>query len=363
MKGIFRSNNFTHGITFFVLSLLMTNLAQGQKNTPFLPQEVHAVSTVPANGDLNPYGVVFVPPQFIPGTTKPGDILVSNFNNNSNLQGTGTTIIDIPQSGQTSVFFQGTGLMGFTTALNVLKRGFVLVGNFPSPDGTCGNAQNGSILVINNNGKQIQSISDPNFINGPWNSTVFDQGGSAKLFIANGLTGKIVRLDLSVSVTNVTVIDKTQIASGYQHQCDPVTFVNAPTGLVYDSKTDILYVASTMDNAIYAIPNAAATKQDMGRGSVIFSDNKYLHGPLAMIMAPNGHLVVSNNDTINPNPKHVSALTEFTTQGKFVKEITVDSNPGGAFGLNIENVNGITRFAAVDDNQNLLLIWYLSNVN
>src|SRR5271165_1061262 len=61
----------------------------------FLPSPVRTVSTVPANGDLNPYGVAFVPRHFDRGSgpLKHGDILVSNFNNSSNLQGTGTTIV------------------------------------------------------------------------------------------------------------------------------------------------------------------------------------------------------------------------------------------------------------------------------
>src|SRR5713226_3800392 len=52
-----------------------------------------SVSTIPSNGDRNPYGVTFIPHGFPgSGTLKPGDILVSNFNNSANLQGTGTTI-------------------------------------------------------------------------------------------------------------------------------------------------------------------------------------------------------------------------------------------------------------------------------
>jgi hypothetical protein len=326
-----------------------------------LPAQVHVVSTVPVNGDLNPYGVVFVPPSFPKGAVHQGDILVSNFNNKQNLQGAGTTIIDVPVSGgATSVFFQGTESLGLTTALNVLRKGFVLVGNFPSTDGTCGNAQNGSILVIDKLGHQVQSIVDPVFINGPWDSTLFDQGDKAKLFITNGLTGTVVRLDLTVdSVTGVKVINKTQIASGYLHQCDPATFVNAPTGLVYDEGADILYVASTKDNAIYAVTNARTRTSDGGTGAVIFSSAKHLHGPLAMMMAPNGHLVVSNNDAINANPVDPSALVEFTTKGKFIKEITLDSNPGAAFGLNTTNIDGKNHLAAVNDNANTLFNWTL----
>jgi hypothetical protein len=326
---------------------------------PFLPAQVHPVSTVPSNGDVNPYGVAFVPPGFPTGTVAVGDILVSNFNDKRNLQGTGTTIVDVPGALgiPVSVFFQGRGLLGLTTALNILRKGFVLVGNFPSPDGTCGNARSGSILVINSSGQEVSAIADPEFINGPWDSALFDEGNKAKLFVANGLTGTIVRVDLVVSSSGVTVDGFTQIASGYLHQCDPVTFVDAPTGLVYDPTLDVLYVASSADNAIFSVSRAGSATSDNGQGKIIYASTKRLHGPLGMIMAPNGDLVVANNDSINPDPTQPSELVEFTTTGRFVKEISVDSNFGGSFGLAVETQGNTVHFAAVDDNVSTLLDW------
>ena len=147
---------------------------------PFLPAPVRAVSTVPGNGDVNPYGVAFVPPGFpTGGAINPGDILVSNFNNSSNLQGTGTTIVDVPPTQPVFQYFGGTAPLGLSTALNVLTRGFVLVGNFPSTDGTCQHSSAGSILVIDKNGNLISSITSP-MIQGPWDSALFDLFGSAK---------------------------------------------------------------------------------------------------------------------------------------------------------------------------------------
>ena len=106
-----------------------------------------SVSTVPPNGDLNPYGVAFVPADYQGGgRLHAGDILVSNFNNSANLQGTGTTVVQITPSGQQSVFFQGSGL-GLTTALGVLQRGFVLVGNVPTSDGTFSTIRQGSLRL------------------------------------------------------------------------------------------------------------------------------------------------------------------------------------------------------------------------
>jgi hypothetical protein len=326
---------------------------------PFLPAQVHPVSTVPSNGDVNPYGVAFVPPGFPTGTVAVGDILVSNFNDKRNLQGTGTTIVDVPAALGTpvTVFFQGKGLLGLTTALNILREGFVLVGNFPSPDGTCGNARPGSILVINSSGQEVSAIAEPEFINGPWDSALYDEGAKAKFFVANGLSGTIVRVDLVVSSSGVTVDGFTQIASGYLHQCDPVTFVDAPTGLVYDPTLDVLYVASSADNAIFTVSGAGSATSDNGRGKIIYSSTKRLHGPLGMIMAPNGDLVVANNDSINPDPTQPSELVEFTTTGRFVKEISVDSNFGGSFGLAVETHGNTVHFAAVDDNVSTLLDW------
>ena len=354
------AKSFVASVALFALPAgLLRAQGDNQVTPPFLPAQVRVLSTIPPNGDLNPYGVATVPQQFPAGATvNPSDILVSNFNNSSNLQGTGTTIVRIQASGPASVFFQGKAPLGLTTALNVLQAGFVVVGNFPSPDlsGNCATAQAGSILVINKKGKQVGSIVDPS-INGPWDSALFDQGSTAKLFVANGLSGTIVRLDLAVNPGGVSLQKATQIASGYGNHCDPVTFVDAPTGLVYDSTTDVLFVASTVDNAIFAVSGAGNRTNDSGMGTIVYQDPIHLHGPLAMAMAPNGHLIVSNNDAINPDPNQPSEIVEFTTQGAFVRQMSVDQNPGGAFGLNIVASLSAARFAFVDDNVNALSIW------
>jgi hypothetical protein len=334
--------------------------AQGE-DRPFLPGPVRVVSTVPSNGDLNPYGVAFVPANFpTGGTINPGDVLVSNFNASSNLQGSGTTIVDVPANAPLALFFQGTAPLGLTTALNILQKGFVLVGNFPSPDGSCGSASAGSILVIDKSGHLVSTITDST-IQGPWDSALFDEGSTAKFFVANALSGTVVRLDLDISSSGVTVHKATQIASGYLHDCDPVTFVDAPTGLVYDPKKDVLYVASTADNAVFAIHDAAERPNDGGLGTLIYKDQKHLHGALGLAMAPNGHLLVTNNDSdsINPDPNQPSELVEFTIHGKFVKQISLDPTPGGSFGLAVETVGKTSRLAAVDDSVNLFLIWTL----
>jgi DNA-binding beta-propeller fold protein YncE len=257
-----------------------------------------------------------------------------------------------------ALFFQGTAPLGLTTALNILRKGFVLVGNYPSPDGSCGSASSGSILVIDKNGKLRSTITDST-IQGPWDSALFDQGNRAKFFVANGLSGNVVRFDLDVDNSGVTVKKATQIASGYLHKCDSMTFVDAPTGLVYDPEKEVLYVASTDNDAVYAVNDAGDRTHDGGVGKLIYKDPKHLHGALGLAMAPNGHLLVTNNDAINPDPAQPSELVEFTIEGKFVKQISLDPSPGGSFGLAVETSGTKAKLAAVDDSVNLFLIWTL----
>ena len=54
--------------------------------------KAHA-STMPSDGDVNPYAVAVVPEES--GDLHQGHVLVSNFNNSMNLQGMGTTIVEI----------------------------------------------------------------------------------------------------------------------------------------------------------------------------------------------------------------------------------------------------------------------------
>jgi hypothetical protein len=327
----------------------------------FLPSPVRSVSTVPTNGDVNPYGVAFVPKSFQLGSgpLKHGDILVSNFNNSTNLQGTGTTIIRAPESGAPTVFFQGTAPLGLSTALGTLDRGFVVVGNSPDIPSTTAAGLPGSLLVINNQGKLVQTIAN-DWIQAPWDMALVDEGDRAIAFVANALNGTITRLNFKVSSTGLTMQSATTIASGYVNRPDPVTFFVAPTGLVFDARTDRLYVASTGDNAVFVIRDAAEREKSAGMGTIVYADNVHLHGALAMAEAPNGHLLVTNNDGINSDPNQPSEIVEFTKEGKFVKEISVDPAQGGSFGLAVSSTRDQAIFAAVDDNTSTLLVWTLN---
>lgn len=305
----------------------------------FLPDQVTS-STVPANGDVNPYGVAIVPSGFPSGgTIKPGDVLVSNFNNSNNLQGTGTTIVSltpngiVAPSGSAKVFFHGSGL-GLTTALGVLRRGFVLVGNVPTSDGTIGTIKPGSLLFLDKNGKMVSPSPYTAKLDGPWDLTIEDGFDRAQVFVSNVLNGTVTRLDLTVGRSSLTVNRATVIATGYTVQPNAAALILGPTGLAYDKRDDLLYVASTGDNEIFVVRRAGSRSGSSGRGAVVFAD-PHLRGPLALVFAPNGNLLTANGDAVNADPTQPSEIVEFTVAGKFVRQFDVDAAQGGAFGMAI----------------------------
>jgi sugar lactone lactonase YvrE len=330
---------------------------------PNLPQSaIQTVSTIPANGDLNPYGVAFVPQGFpTGGVLQPGDVLVSNFNNSGNQQGTGSTIVAIAPNGSESLFFKDSTPSGLTTALGVLKSGFVIVGNLPATynsNGKLVSIGQGSLRILDRYGNVVTTLSDNLFLDGPWDLTVNDQGSTAQVFVSNVLNGEVTRIDLTIRKGGDPIIESlTRIASGYSFTTNPSALVLGPTGLAYDPRSGTLYVASTADNEIFAIPNAATRTSNAGTGRVVYQDNAHLRGPLGLVLAPNGDLITSNGDAVNADSAQPSELVEFTPNGKFVGEFSLDSAEGGAFGLAVTDVGGLLRLAAVDDNTNSLDVW------
>ncbi len=276
-------------------------------------------STVTENGDLNPYAVIVAPVSA--GKVAMGDVLVDNFNDISNLQGTGTTIVGYrPDTRQSYLFTrlpqrlpQCPGGVGLTTAMTMLKTGWVIVGSTPSTDGTTATKGDGCMLVLDPEGKLAAVWSGPT-INDPWgNMAVVDNGSSATLFISmagfdlppptkldpkTGLPvvlhkATVLRLQISIPDGKPPVLlSQDVIASGFAHRADYDNFLLGPTGLAL-APDGILYVTDGLDNVITAIPNALTRTDSAGTGRVVTQDG-LLSWPLAMAWSPEGHLLVCN---------------------------------------------------------------------
>jgi hypothetical protein len=330
--------------------------------SPFLPLQV---STVPFNGDTTPYGLAFVPEDFDSHVVSTGELLVSNFNSSST-PGQGTTIVTVnPKNGQTGLFFQGTSPIGFTEALTIAKVGLVFAGSLPTSGGT---AEPGPLLVIDRNGNLLKQLGSSALVGGPWGMALNDRGGFAQLFISNifdtsgNFAGSITRLDAILSPSGITVLKATTIASGFTSAPDAAGTVVGPAGLAYDSYNDVLYVAAEGDNAIYKLKGAGHATTDLGKGEVIYNDQTVLHGPLGLIFAPNGDLIIANADPthFSPSATDPSEIIEITPGGTFVRKFSIDPNPGSAFVVDINKKDDLFyQFVYVDDFISNCTIWKL----
>jgi hypothetical protein len=317
-------------------------------------------STVPGNGDVNPYGVAVVPRST--GDLHQGDVLVSNFNDAANVQGTGTTIVQVTPGGHESLFAQigdlgraCPGGVGLTTALVVLRGGWVIVGSLPTQNGSISGA--GCLIVLDSHGVVRETFSGHG-INGPWDMTALDLGGLSELFVTNVLNGTVAAGGATVNRGTVLrllitsgpfglprLLAVTQIGSGLAERTDVAALVIGPTGVGL-GPNGTLYVADTLNNRIAAIPGAVFRLTDDGPGRTV-SQGGNLNGELGLAIAPGGDILTVNSGDGN--------IVETTPGGAQVAVKTIDNNNGGAgnlFGLAVKP--GADAVYFVDDFSNTL---------
>jgi hypothetical protein len=316
--------------------------------TPFLAQLTKVstlTSTVPANGDVNPYGIALVPASV--GKLKAGDLLISNFNDKANNQGTGTTIMQATATGKISLFSQiGThglpgscpGGVGLTTALSVLPGGYVVVGSLPTSNGKSATASDGCLIVLDSAGHPVRTIAGPN-IQGPWDMTAVSQGSTTTLFVSMVLNGgakkglhtvkdsTVLRIGLGSGAGQTPkVLSQTVIANAIPWRDDPSALVIGPTGVAL-APNGILYVADTLDNRISAIGQAMTRTTPAPDGGTTISEGQRLKQPLGLALAPNGDILTTNAGDGN--------IVETTPAGQQLLASTADAKTGAGtlFGL------------------------------
>jgi len=319
-------------------------------------------STVPENGDVNPYGIVTVPSSI--GSLVAGDLLISNFNNSENLQGTGSTIVQVTPGGKQSLFAQINratlpghcpGGVGLTTALAALPDGYVVVGSLPTSNGNSNTAQAGCLIVLNSAGHAVETISGGP-INGPWDLTAVTSGSLTTLFVTNVLNGTVasgetpttggtvVRIRLfSVGSQPPVVTSVHVIATGFPERTSAEALVVGPTGVGLGPE-GALYVADTQGNRVAVIPDASSRQVALGRGGITVAKGGFLNGPLGLTIAPNGDIVTANGDDGN--------IVETTPVGAEFQPFETAAGGGGLFGLTLDAAHPGIYF--VNDSQNTL---------
>ena len=343
--------------------LMAAPVAQALPATPhaFISHFHHRTtiaSTVPSNGDINPYGV-FVVRQSI-GRLHRGDVLVSNFNAKSNEQGTGKTIVEISPSGHRTLFAhifnwqvagRCPGGVGLTTALEVLKGGWVVVGSLPSKNGSAATARAGCLIVLNRNGRVAETFRGHG-INGPWDSTMSEHGRIASLFVTNVLNGGVQHtmsvvhqgtvLRLTLLLRNhmaPQLLSTTKIGSraGLQ-QTNAAAFVLGATGVglsrhgrAVRRRVDL---AEQHDHGgrARAGPAGRAARR---RGMLLTAGGKLNSAAAGFAVAPRGSDIL----TVNGNN---GLIVETTPAGKQIASRLLDNTPpaplgaGALFGLAVK---------------------------
>jgi len=385
------------GVLLGLLLLLAGSAAvagDDQAVLPGLTKIKTIASTVPANGDVNPYGVAQV--KRTVGNLRAGHILVSNFNNSGNFQGEGSTIVDVAPDGTMSVFaaLNPTGLpnpvsldagscpggIGLTTALVVLKQGWVIVGSLPTANQGTMFTGPGCLIVLDSLGHPKETFYG-SLINGPWDMTAFDGDREASLFVTNVLNGTVAaggtvvhkgtvtRLNLTVSASAPPALQSiTIIGSGFPERTDPAALVIGPTGVGLRAScagdgddcahhegdddgdhhdSSLLYVADTLSNRV-AVIDRALTRTTTARIGRTLSSGGSLNGPLGLVVTPSGTVLTVNSGD--------GFITEISPHGGQVAKMQLDNtgSPPGAgalFGLTFDPTAGVYF---VDDASNTL---------
>lgn len=343
--------------------------AAGTSGAPFIApgSKVSEVgSTIPGNGDVNPYGVVVVTTN--EGALKSGDVIVSNFNDGpgpTGFQGLGTTIVELNPRQESDtppqVFAQidpnnlpgpCPGGVGLTTALTILPGGWVVVGSLPTSDGSTLTGT-GCLLVLNKWGQVVETFSGGN-IDGAWDMTSTSDGPFSDLFFTNVLNGIVPGTATSANEGTVVrdtlytppsgppiLLTSTVIGNGFAEELNSSALVIGPTGVTLGRNGD-LYVADTVNSQIDVIPEAVSRSGSAGTGTTISSGND-LNGPLGMTTTPNGDLLAVNGGDDN--------LVALSPTGTQLGEKAITSGGGGSlFGV---AVSGGHLFF-VDDSENQL---------
>lgn len=300
---------------------------------------------------LNPYGLTVAPASA--GDFKKGDLVVCNFNDKANVQGTGFTIVALhPKPGSkpllvsSSKTLVGCNALALSTGDDIWAAAFTANDNpVLSPTG---------VLEINIKGKPFDRPFGQIFAQ--------PKGGSPAFYATDAGDGTVVRINLGSPFTFDV------IAKGFAINHGKPGSILGPSGLAYDPNGDQLYVVDGTNNTVVAfskvssIPNGGVTVEKGGKtfkgpsahdARLVFAGAP-LNGPISSALLFNGNLVVGN--TGNPSGKNI--MVELSPTGKMLATRNVDKGASGAlFGMVATGTSAAnTKLYFNDDNDNNLQV-------
>jgi hypothetical protein len=293
-----------------------------------LRKEVVIGSTVdPKLGQLNPYGLTVAPATT--GDFTKGDLVVCNFNDKANVQGTGYTIVALhPKAGSKPLLVSDSKKLLGCDALALGPADDIWAAAWTANDNP----------IVSASGKLEGNIKGKPF-NHPFGQ-IFAQPihGNAVFYESNAGVGTVVRINLGTSFTYDV------IAKGFAVNHGMPGSILAPSGLTYDASIDTLYVVDGTNNTVVAfknvstIPNGVTIVEKGGKtfkgpsagdARLLFAGPP-LNGPISAALLANGNIAVGN--TSNPSGQNI--IVEISRSGKVMDTRNVDKGaPGAIFGM------------------------------
>jgi len=304
------------------------------------PSAIRTYELVPPPGQVNPTGSIslayqvtgasIVPFGYTYSNAQPGTALVSVAGVPSGGTGPKSQIIDVGTLGQRQSFYQTAATEMITTNPALFRAGFVTVGVTPTTyDATTKvtSSTAGELRVLNVVGSPVMILRDPTLINGATGLAWIDKGNAGSLFVSNSINGVVSRFDFKIyqrGIPAIKLIRATQIGGGYTTAGAATTSLQGPAGMSYDQTTDTLYVASTLDNKVYAIDRASRVANSATQGRVVVSSAQ-VTAPTGVSLSPSRTLLVAG-DLANG----MTGLAEFSTRGGYITTLSTGTLPAGS---------------------------------
>lgn len=307
-------------------------------------------STSPSTpADVNPYGLDVA--KVTSGGIDAGDLVVCDFNDPGNVQGTGTEIVALhPVVGSAPRLITKDHTLKGCNALAMAPNGSIWAAAFSANDNP----------IFTSGGTLISALS-----NGPWHHPFGEAFAPPHTFyVSNAQDGSIVR----VSVTAGPSFSFTVIATGFPVNGGKPGSILSPSGLNYQSNGDILYIVDGQNDTLYAINNVSnvgangiavnANGQSFSGGSAASGQVVYtgppLNGPISSAILPGGNIALGN--TLDPDGQNL--IVEVSPTGQLLNVKNVDTGPAGAlFGMVATGTSAATtKLYFNDDNDNTVKV-------
>jgi hypothetical protein len=324
--------NSVHRTTTLVDTDNIRVVLDADDSSPILPRFTHnlTIGSTMVKREGNPYGLDVA--KNAAGPIAAGDLVICNFNNAANVQGTGSTILALhPVVGsKPTLIAQDPSLIG-CNALALSPAGVSWSAAFSANDNP----------LVSAGGAVLTTLAF-----GPWHGPFGEafapnRGpfGKAAFYVTNAGDGTIVR----VNILSAGGFSYDVIATGFAINGGAPGSILGPSGLQYDGKNDTLYIVDGADDSltlfkrVSTIPpggifakNGSFGGPFHNRAQRVFSGSP-LNGPISSALLPNGHLVLGN--TLDADGRNL--MVEISpSRGKVAATKNVDTGAAGAlFGM------------------------------